>query len=528
MVLIRKKFSRRLFLKTGLFSGLSLLMSPFLSCGKDDPAAGGEDPGDIQIPIDPAPGMDLYGAIVDEEGKPVPGVVVSDGFSCATTDNKGIYQMKKNAAADMVFYSTPSAYAVKAASNSLNAASFWTALSAKQHRYDFSLTKLTKPETEFTLVCIGDPQVTSADEVTRFKNETMNDLKAFLSTQEKACYGLVLGDVVGDHPELLSSMRVVLGSTSMPFFTTIGNHDHNKAVTNDDTQAGKTFQSVFGPLNYSFNRGDVHFVCLDNVLYTAQSNYTAGFTDEQIEWLKQDLSHVPKTKMVIVFYHIPLRNTASYRNRNKMLELLKDYANVQLMAGHTHYHENCAVTTPFATYEHIHAAACGAWWKSTVNVDGAPNGYAVYDIKGTTFSNWYYKPTNYARDFQIRLHKGNASFGGDHGNYSYNKGENTIVANIWNADPEWKIEAYEDGVPAGTLVKQSTLIDAFAAGYHVGVLNRNPNNYGATGNGSNKHAYLHTVKNPQAKLIEIRATDRFGNVYKQSELITNLNTAAGY
>lgn len=522
-----KENNKQLFLKLGLYLVVLLFCSLFASCSKDeDPYTQPELPPTIEIK--PDPGMDLYGVVTNSMGDPVSNVVVSDGFSCVLTNAKGIYQMKKNPNADIVFYSTPSGYAINTAGAFLKAATFWSMISSSKERYDFTLQEMEEQENEFTLICIGDPQVTSSDEVSRFKTETINDLKAFIKTQNNPSYGLVLGDVTGDHLELSSSMRSVLGSTDMPFFTTIGNHDHNKAVTNDDIQAGKTFQTVFGPLNYSFNRGSVHFVCLDNILYKTQSDYAAGFTSEQIEWLKQDLSFVPKDKMVIVFYHIPVRNTTSIQNRDAMLNLLKGYKNVHLMAGHTHYQENCMITSPVSAYEHIHAATCGAWWKSTVNVDGTPNGYGVYHVKGTELTNWYYKAVNYSKDFQIRLHNGEGVFGGSHGYYSYNKSGNDIIANIWNADSEWKIEAYEDGSYAGDLVKLSTVIDAFAAGYHVGVLNRNPSNYGASGNGSNKHAYIHALKNRQAQHIEIRATDRFGNIYKQSEFITDLKTAEGY
>ena len=41
------------------------------------------------------------------------------------------------------------------------------------------------------------------------------------------------------------------------------------------------------------------------------------------------------------------------------------------MSLHTHYAEN---NTYDSHYEHVHGAACGAWWHSTINTDGTPNG----------------------------------------------------------------------------------------------------------------------------------------------------------
>ena len=37
----------------------------------------------------------LYGLVTDTSGNPIPGVVVSDGYGCVTTDANGVYQMER-------------------------------------------------------------------------------------------------------------------------------------------------------------------------------------------------------------------------------------------------------------------------------------------------------------------------------------------------------------------------------------------------------------------------------------------------
>ncbi|MDR1335241.1 MAG: calcineurin-like phosphoesterase family protein [Tannerella sp.] len=517
--------NRRIFIQRSIYGSISLLTFEMLACRKD---SSGSNPArqPAHPPIDPRPGMDLYGSIIDDAGHPVAGAVVSDGYQCVLTDDSGIYQMKRDTRASTVFFSMPEQYEVKTAGAISGAADFFSPLSAVSGRYNFDLKKLPAVENDFTLICIGDPQVTSAAEIDRYKAETVTDMKAFIETQSRPCYALVLGDTVNDRPEFFTQMRNVTGALSMPCFTTIGNHDKTGGSAASPRDAA-AYTAVFGPVNYSWNRGKVHFISLDNVLYADASTYRGGLEDFQIEWLRQDLSHVPKDKMIIVYYHIPIRHTTDFPNRAAFFSLLEGYAGVHFMAGHTHYNENFAITSPMNIYEHIHGAACGAWWKSTVNCDGTPNGYAVYSIHNAEINDWFYKSTRYGKDFQIRMHWGDTQFGGPHGHFSYQQGYN-IVANIWNADPEWTIEAFEDGVNAGVPVKLSTLIDAYAAGYHVGVLNRVPGNYGAAGNGSNKHAYLHVLKNKSAREIEIRATDRFGHVYSQTEIIADLTAAEKY
>lgn len=503
-----KKFNRS---KLFLIICIAFLGFTVVGCNKNS------DPVSSSVSIHPQAGMDLYGFIGDVNGNPVKGVVVSDGYTCTVTDSTGVYQMKKNSSADFVFYSVPASYKA-------DPSSFYQKLASNSQRYDFSLEKSTVDETNFNLLCIGDPQVSSTTEVNRFKNETMVDIKAFVDSSTFPSYGLSLGDMVGDRPNLQTTMKTLISSTKMPVFVTVGNHDKVAYADTKKPRNCLVYCSTFGPLNYSFNRGNVHFVCLDDVLYSNASDYNGGFSDSQVEWLREDLSYVPKTDMVIVYYHIPLRNSSSIVNRTNILNLLNGFAEVHLMAGHTHYIQNYSVTTPISVYEHIHGAACGAWWHSTINGDGTPNGFAVYSISGNTIKNWYYKAVHYNKNFQIRLHWGNVKFGGTCGYYSYGQTQNTLVANIWNADSKWTVNVYENGVFKGMMTRASSIkTDAWSQGYHIGILGRDASNYSEP----NYHTYIYQVADPTAK-ITVEAIDGFGNKYTQSDITSSFSTAEAY
>ena len=478
--------------------------------------------------------ISINGKITDTGNNPVAGVIVSDGFSCVTTNSSGAYSMTTNSAATHVYYSTPAEFEIAVTNVNDKSAVFYKKLASGTTQYDFKLKKLPKVENKFNLICIGDPQVTTnaptapntSNDTTRFKGETMTDIRYYVSTQAVPCYGIALGDICGNAPTLLSPMKRILGSTRMPCFATIGNHDRASG-----TMTTTAFSDVFGPVNFSFARGKVHFVCLDNIRFTDGSTYNGGFTAAQITWLTQNLNAVTDraNKMLVVSYHIPVRNGSSITLKDDFLTAIKNagFKEVHLMSGHTHYQQNYKYSGVNAgIYEHVHGAACGSWWKSTINSDGTPNGYAVFSVNGASFDNWFYKPTNLPRDFQIRLHRGNASFGGSYGTYSYGQAAGTILANIWNADTDWKIEVYEDGVKTGNMsrITLSPNEDAFAVGYHVGVMNRNYDNYSS----AQHHSYIYTLKNANAKAIEVKATDKFGNVYTQSEFTTNTTTAKDY
>lgn len=496
------------------------VLTVMVACGssnENDGLGPTDDKTDTSTSFQPSSGNDLYGQLTDEAGKGIAGVVVSDGFSCVTTDEQGYYQMKRNLEAHFVFYSVPSNYAAK--SNQ-----FYQSLENVKQRYDFQLSPLSASENHFYLLAMADPQVTNNKEIERFTTETLPDVKDFVTSASLPVYGICLGDIVNDHPENLSVMNKLLNSTKMPMYATIGNHDK---VAQEDVSLPRTttqFEKQFGPINYSFNRGQVHFVCLDDVVFTNATEYTAGFSTAQVEWLRQDLSHVDKSKMVVVYYHIPLRNSSAL-HREEVLSLLSGYANAVLMCGHTHYMQSYRITSPVNIEERIHGAACGAWWHSVINVDGCPNGYAIYEIDGTQVKDYYYKSTRYDRSFQIRLHRGDSTFGGDYGTFDYGLTSDFIVANVWNANDQWKLRVYENDVYTGDMINAWDYFhkDAWALGCHIGQLNRNPDNYSK----NCYHDFVYKLKNPNAT-VKVVAIDDCGNKYEQSDFTDDLSTAMSY
>ena len=171
--------------------------------------------------------------------------------------------------------------------------------------------------------------------------------------------------MTGEKYTFNEQMGVVVGSSSMPVFATTGNHDKAATTVASEPRTTDTYAKTFGPLNYSFNRGNVHFVCLDDIIFSNSSDYSGGFTASQVSWLKQDLSYVTKDKMIIVYYHIPLRNTSSISYRNEILSALQGYAEVHLMCGHTHYNENYITNHTRCSLRAY--SRCGLWFMVEIN-----------------------------------------------------------------------------------------------------------------------------------------------------------------
>ena len=496
--------------------------------------------------------MNISGVLRDTSGRPIEGVTVSDGFTCVVTDAKGRYKMKTSSDAVHVFYSIPSAYKV---SEKDGHPDFYKTLSKDVKTYDFTLAPLETVERNFRLVMVADPQAQCKFHVKRFERETVPDIRAYVDAQTVPCYGITLGDMAyteGKHKcnKFMAPMRRAMSKdkSGLLFFQTIGNHDFteppvslDKGTSTYNLAYQRAYERVFGPVNYSWNRGDVHIVSMKDYIADDDPNKfryhkeygNPSFTDEQLEWLRQDLAVVPKDKMVILCLHIGLYNRMK-KNVDAVRQLIAQFKEAHIMIGHTHF-MNHAINK-LGIYEHVHAAASGAFWWPWVICAGVPNGYTIYDVDGAHIKNWWYKGTGHDISYQIRMYRGDAEFGGEFEKFRFPYSHDTVLANVFMADKNWTVELYEDGVLTGKMVRIPVTKDSvpeldssrdwWAVGYHIGVIGRS---YGKVDGASRwkgggrkgylmqcNHLYRLQLKNPNAKEIKVVARDTNGNVYEQT------------
>lgn len=528
----------------------------------------------------------VYGYVKDTAGNPIEGVAVSDGYTVVATNAEGYYTLDVSPDTWYIYYSTPAEYEV--AINEFGQPCFWQSYPAKSARMDFTLTPLPGgKEQKFAFFTFADPQVYSNNNLNRFLNEAVPGIAAHAGSLNIPKYGITLGDIVFNTDNFkcshhMPSMRDGFSKSkvNMPVFQIMGNHDQNEfnasaplvadeRSSDINIKAQRDFESVFGPVNYSFNRGDVHIVGMRNVIFTsATSNngYQLGFTDKQYEWLKQDLALVPKDKMIYFCVHIPLYDNKSSNitalktgtNIQEVLALLKNYKEVHIMSGHEHTQRN--FTNSLGIREHNIASVAGAWWTACVCGDGCPNGFNVFIAEGNNLVDDYfygYTASSSTRNHQMRLYRGNAVTGaaisGDNKNntkgyYGFNFSDDTILANVYNANSDWKISVYEDGVYSGdmTLAPSSqpaigslvgdysyenprraadgvlTGHDYWVTGYMMGALGR------TTSNGGYQvchHMYHYKLKNKNAS-IKVIATDTWGNTYEESTITVGTDYTA--
>ncbi len=502
----------------------------------------------LSVTAQEAADCNVTGQFRDTDGNPIKDVVVTDGYTVMATDAEGRYAFNRHDEAAYVYFTLPANYKVPMRQGH---PCFYKKLTDAKV-YDFVLRE-QKVEHKFNLFMMADPQCQNIRHVHRFKSESVPDICKSAKRYGKSNYAITLGDIVySEGPRnatyLMPIMREEMREEKMgmPVFQTIGNHDEeyeltatNKRSSTPSKRMQRMFEAVFGPIDYSWERGDAHIVSMSNIVYkSVESNkYYGDFTDEQVAWLRKDLSYVPKNKLVIFCVHIPLEHLRKRDNVKEVIELLGEYDNCHIMSGHTHYTRNYIHKN--GIYEHILAAVSGCWWWSQNNGDGAPNGYGIFRVDGNEITDWIYKSVGYPESHQLRLYRGDAEFGGSYERLKLPFGGNVLLANVWNADRNWKIEVYENNKLVGKMKKMkpspfrgdeypslTSSKDWWAIGYNVGVVGRG-NLPGSTRKNyctPCHHMYTWTLKDPDAK-IKVVATDPWGRKYTATHVIAGAEYA---
>lgn len=370
----------------------------------------------------------------------VPDVAVSNGREVVQTDAKGRYRLP--AYDDMtVFVTKPRDWAVPLNEDNLPQMAY-------QHKpagspplrfgglaptgplpaaINFPMVP-TRSTDEFGCVVMGDTQPYSNNEVGYVRDSIVTDLLARDLTNTECM--LLLGDVMGDDLGLLPRFKQMMSAVGLPQYYIHGNHDFDFDAT-DDADSADTWRREYGPAYYSFDIGQVHFVVLDNVVYPCTEEddlpancgnpaapvYNGRVTDTQMEWLANDLAHVPDDKLVVLNHHIPLLSfidqtspTHQTDNARELYEQLQGRRALSL-SGHTHTLDNMVAGESYAgwsdilgidelPFHHIIAGApSGSWYAGDLDWDGVPmslgrlgepRGYFSFEFSGADYTETYH------------------------------------------------------------------------------------------------------------------------------------------
>lgn len=492
---------RRDFLAGALVAGVAAALVP------DRVLADPYEPRRLPLPTGGPPRPVRVRGTVRSGGRGLPGVAVTDGVRVVDTGAEGAFDFVSSSDREYVHLCVPAGHRIPV--HATGTARHFRPLAPDardEARADFTLEPLPDGDAHHTMLVLADIQTEDAAEMARFVDETVPDLEATIrALGDQHRFAVACGDIVFDRHALFDGYEQAVRRLGVPAFQVVGNHDLDKESATAEGGT-RTFRRRFGPDYYSFDRGRVHYVVLDDVFWHA--NGYVGYLDAgQLAWLEQDLERVERGAPVVVLLHIPVEGTRGVRqggarhtpggsvaNREYLYRLLEPFR-THFVAGHTHDGEHRFV---HGTHAQVCGTVCGAWWTGGVAGDGTPNGYAVYEARDEEVR-WRYKATGFPDAHQIRAYARGAVPEAPH----------EVVANVWDWDPAWKVVLYEGGERRGLMAPRVAL-DPLARATLT------PDRLAERRRWVTPFATEHLLfapVEPTVGPLRVEATDRFGRVY---------------
>jgi len=367
----------------------------------------------------------------DRTEKGISAVTVSNGRDVVQTNAKGEYELPVGND-NIIFVVKPSGFSFPL--NEKNLPQFYyvhkpkgspqlkyttfSATGKSPRSIDFPLYQQEENNT-FKALIFGDPQAYNLDEIAYFKKGIVDDI----DRNNDIAFGISLGDLVGDDLVLHMPYQDAIQQIGKPWYNVIGNHDMNFDVQTDSL-SDETFEYHFGPTNYSFNYGNAHFIVLDNIIYPnprTGKGYLGGLRKDQLDFIENNLKFVPKDKLIVLNFHIPLahKNSDVFRNedRQRLFDILASYKHTVSMSAHTHYQKQIFYgkedgwKQEIPHHEYNVGTTSGDWYSGTFNTQGVPNstmrdgtprGYAILNVDGNKYS-FTYKVAGESKDYQIKI-----------------------------------------------------------------------------------------------------------------------------
>lgn len=442
---------------------------------------------------------------VKSNGKGIPNVNITDGIQVIKTGGDGTFELITTNNREYVYMTTPGGYKLNI--NETGTANYYKKINANSSGEMDAVFNLGEviDDNKHMFLQMADPQTQDQYEMDRYHNETVPDVQSVVKANAGTDMFLVsCGDIMFDNLEYYPQYEEAVKKMGIPGIQVMGNHDVEVQMKTD-ASSERTFKRHFGPNYYSFDRGEVHYVVLDDIFWFG--GYIGYLEEDQINWLRQDLANVEHGKTVVVFCHIPVWSTIHSRygsnradnsvvivNRELLYKILEPYK-AYILSGHTHESEyledgGCEV--------HVNGAVCGAWWAGDICWDGTPNGYSIYTVEGSELK-WQYKSTGRDLNHQMRLFKPGAD----------KEKPDMFIANVWSADKHTEVTWYEDGERKGRM-KQEQGLDPLTVEEQEG--NKKPEHRPWVDPRPNIHMYYAKPKG-SPKEITVEVKDRWGRTY---------------
>jgi hypothetical protein len=422
---------------------------------------------------------------------------------------------------------------------------------------DFALHRNDEPA-KFDAVLFTDPQPESLHELGYVRDDVVS-----VVDPSQAAFGITHGDIMFDDLSYYPRYNRIIGTIGLPWFNCRGNHDMNLEAP-DNTHAAETFKRVFGARWHAFQHGQATFILLDNVDYLGTDpskpngfgKYRGFFGERQLGFVRNVLANVPRDSLVVIGFHIPLKNLAVGDAANNTVDIkeflaaIGTHSNTVSFCGHTHTNEHWYFSEAdgyagggqhgAAHHHHVLAAVSGSWWSGPFDArgipmalqsDGAPNGFHILSVDAAAYTTTLVPAHDPARG-QMRImldsqvHGPNREVIRDYhaglllsGPVDVDAVASTrLVVNFFDGGPRSKVEVAVGGRPYRVLAKVERL-DPFV----VEVYTRNADSkkpwVEATKSNHIWQAALPADLKPGTHRVAVRATDEYGRSHVASMVL---------
>lgn len=437
--------------------------------------------------------------VVSCDGKPLEGVLVSDGALFTRTDSLGVYSLVSLKYYGSVFVITPSGYEPTVRRG--NIPQFWAPLDQKRihkvERHDFTLRKVDN--NRHRMIFTADMHIAARNEdMLQFKRKCLPALRRAAAVKDSIpVYSVILGDLCRNDawysqdidPSDVVSMLATVRYPAM-FYTVMGENEYDGAVPAGiltDHEASKLYATTCAPRFYSFNIGQVHYVVLDNTAFrndagdgkypteiVGKRNYDRRVSADCLAWLRRDLQYVEdkSTPIVVCMHHSVIRMS----NKNKIIKALSkaedtdslvscfdDFSSVRFVTAHIHRRRVSKPKELRNITEHTVTSLSGNNWETGYNnfphicSDGSPAGFEVFDYDGRDVK-WQFCSVEDTLPFRLYdMRKMGEKYRTDvdiqnmlraYPNKRMNYGDESyadyVYINYWCEEPGTKLEVWDD------------------------------------------------------------------------------------
>ena len=305
------------------------------------------------IAAQPLFGQFVYEGKVSSQQKPLAGVAVTDGQSVVVSGRDGAYKLTSHIRPHFISVTLPEGFTTE---------HFFQRVDSTNNLYNFTLTPAAASNKGITFVHITDTETFEG-------GKWLENIKAYLDNN-KPDFLFHTGDICYEKGLRFHAKELTTQTMGKPVYYSIGNHDLLKGSFGGEW----LYEELFGPVMYSFDRGNVHFVVAPMLSGDFKPSYKPS---DVVRWLKADLAVIPKAKPIVVFSHDLWSDGThlSLKAEDGSSINFLDYNVKAFVYGH--WHNNYVFRIPNGK---SHALAIGASPPDKGGIDHAPSSFQVISM----------------------------------------------------------------------------------------------------------------------------------------------------